>query len=50
MLAVCQRKVEEYRLEDRVNLSLGDMIDFELSRQDFELIFIALRSVMHLLT
>lgn len=50
MLDVCQRKVEKHGLKNRVHLSLGDMADFELSRQDFELAIIALRSFMHLLT
>lgn len=50
MLEVCRWKVEQHKLSNRVHLSLGDMIDFELPRRDFELAFIALRSFMHLFT
>lgn len=50
MLAVCQRAIQEYRLEQRVYLSLADMATFDLPRKEFGLVFVALRSFMHLLT
>jgi SAM-dependent methyltransferase len=50
MLAVCQRKVHEQRLADRVHLTLADMARFDLPRKGFALAYVALRSFMHLLT
>jgi SAM-dependent methyltransferase len=50
MLAVCQQRVEESGLADRVHLCQADMSSFDLPRKDFTFGFIALRSFMHLLT
>ena len=48
MLAVCRQKVERRQLAGRVNLVHASMVDYELSRKDFALAFIAFRSFMHL--
>lgn len=50
MLAICQRKVHEQHLADRVHLTLANMARFDLPRKGFALAYVALRSFMHLLT
>jgi SAM-dependent methyltransferase len=50
MLRVCRRAVSQLRLENRVHVCQGNMSDFDLPRKDFRLVFVALRSFMHLLT
>ena len=50
MLQVCRQAVDQHHLKNRVHLSQADMSSFDLSRKDFGLVFIALRSFMHLLT
>jgi SAM-dependent methyltransferase len=50
MLAACQRKVAEKQLGERVHLTCASMASFELPRKDFTLVFVALRSFMHLVT
>ncbi|UCE07173.1 MAG: class I SAM-dependent methyltransferase [bacterium] len=50
MLAICRRKVEEKKLRDRVHLFHNDMASFDLPRKGFNLIFIPVRSFMHLYT
>jgi SAM-dependent methyltransferase len=48
MLARCQDKVAARGLSDRVQLFQADMASFELPRRDFSLIYIPVRSFMHL--
>lgn len=48
MLDICRRKVNEKRLEDRVHLTLANMAAFDLPRKDFGLIYVPVRSFMHL--
>jgi SAM-dependent methyltransferase len=48
MLAVCKKKVEDRKLAGRVSLVHASMTDYDLSRRDFALAFIAFRSFMHL--
>lgn len=50
MLAACRDAVHRFGLDDRVRIEQADMTDFTLPRQDFKLIFAALRSFMHLPT
>ena len=50
MLAVCRTKVESKNLTDRVHLSLTNIAEFDLPQGDFTLVFIAVRSFMHLFT
>jgi len=50
MLEVCRQAVQQYHLDNQVHLSLADMARFDLPRKDFGLVFVALRSFMHLLT
>lgn len=50
MLRVCQQTLEQQGFEQKVQLSLADMANFDLPRKDFRLVLIALRSFMHLLT
>ncbi len=50
MLKVCRRKFDEKRLTDRVHLVKADMAAFDLQRRDFALIYIPVRSFMHLFT
>ena len=50
MLSVCRRKVDERHLGNRAHLILANMAGFDLPHKDFALIFVALRSFMHLLT
>ncbi len=50
MLERCQTTVNNNDLQDQVSLHLADMANFKLPREDFGLIFVALRSFMHLLT
>lgn len=50
MLALCRQKISERHLDGRVHLTLANMTQFDLVRKDFALVFIALRSFMHLLT
>jgi SAM-dependent methyltransferase len=50
MLEICHQRVGEKGLENRVHLTLRDMAALDLPRKDFGLVFVALRSFMHLLT
>lgn len=50
MLERCETAVDNNNLQDRVHLNLADMTSFDLPRKDFGLIFVPLRSFMHLLT
>jgi SAM-dependent methyltransferase len=50
MLALCRQKVNAKHLNERVCLTLADMARFDLPRKDFTLVYVALRSFMHLLT
>lgn len=50
MLEICQESVLEYSQEGHVHLIRADMAAFDLPRKDFGVVFIALRSFMHLLT
>jgi SAM-dependent methyltransferase len=50
MLAVCHRKVEETGVADRVHLTCANMAAFDLLCKDFALIYIPVRSFMHLFT
>jgi ubiquinone/menaquinone biosynthesis C-methylase UbiE len=50
MLAVCHKRLWDEGLEHRVKLVQDNISSFDLPRKDFRLIFIGLRSFMHLLT
>ena len=50
MLSACRRKVREKQLADRVHLTLADMSTFDLPRKDFALVYVPVRSFMHLYT
>lgn len=50
MLEICREAVLEYGREGHVHLIRADMAVFDLPRKDFGVVFIALRSFMHLLT
>lgn len=50
MLERCALAVGENQLQDQVHLTLADMTAFDLQRKDFGLVFVPLRSFMHLLT
>jgi SAM-dependent methyltransferase len=49
MLELCARALAENKLQDEVRLTLADMTSFALPGKEFGLVFIALRSFMHLL-
>lgn len=50
MLSVCRRKVGAKNLADRVHLTPANIASFDLRRQDFALVYIPVRSFMHLFT
>ena len=50
MLQVARRKISEKDLWDRVNLTCGDMAEFDLPLKNFSMAFVAVRSFMHLFT
>lgn len=49
MLAACRKRLRHEGLEQRVKLAQDNMTSFDLPRKDFQLIFIGLRSFIHLL-
>ncbi len=50
MLAVAREKIARAGLQDRATLTHADMADFALEEKEFSLVFVALRSFMHLYT
>ncbi len=48
MLAVCRRRINELELNNRAQIIQGNMAAFDMPRKDFGLIFIPVRSFMHL--
>ncbi|MFQ5648403.1 MAG: class I SAM-dependent methyltransferase [bacterium] len=50
MLALCRGKIEGNNLVERIHLFCDNMTRFDLPRKDFTLVFIPVRSFMHLFT
>ena len=50
MLAACHRKVRDKQLVDRAHLTLANMATFDLPRRGFALVYVPVRSFMHLYT